>query len=142
MTGINGDIGKSATLKTQTYNYDILKYAKIGIIKSGTSTLEAGLFELPHIVVYSTNRITYLIGKLLIKVKNIAMVNIVSGEKVVHELIQDDVNQDKIFDKLKDLLNNEEEYDNIRNKLSKLKSALGNVGASKNAASIIYSFVK
>ncbi len=78
-------------------NYDLMKYAKFGIIKSGTSTLEAGLFKLPSIVVYATSWTTYIIGKSLIRIKNIAMANILAGETIFPELIQKDVNSETIF---------------------------------------------
>lgn len=65
------------------YTYELLKYARLGIVKSGTSTLEAGLFGLPMVIVYKTSYLTYLIGKNLIKVDNIGMANIITGEKLV-----------------------------------------------------------
>lgn len=120
------------------YNYDLLKYAKFGIIKSGTSTLEAGLFRLPFIVVYSTNYLTYLIGKSLIKLPGIALANIVLGEKVVEELIQKDVNSQNIYDKVKTILSNTEAYNEIKKKLVNIKIKLGESGASKRAAEFIY----
>lgn len=128
--GINFKIIKDKT-------YELLKYSKFGIIKSGTSTLEAGLFGLPMVVVYKTSLITYLIGKSLVKLKNIGLVNIVSGEKVVPELIQNDVNSNKIYETVFCLLNDENKLELIKNKLSKIKTILGNKNASENAADII-----
>lgn len=128
--GINFKIIKDKT-------YELLKYSKFGIIKSGTSTLEAGLFGLPMVVVYKTSSITYLIGKSLVKLKNIGLVNIVSGEEVVPELIQYDVNKNKIYELVSSLLNDEKKVDLIKNKLSKVKAILGNKNASENAAKII-----
>lgn len=123
---------------SKEYNYDLLKYAKFGIIKSGTSTLEAGLFRLPFIVVYSTNYLTYLIGKSLIKLPGIALANIVLGEKVVEELIQKDVNSQNIYDKVKTILSNTETYNEIKKKLGNIKIKLGESGASKRAAEFIF----
>ncbi len=120
------------------YTYELLKYSYFGIIKSGTSTLEAALFELPFIVVYSTSLITYYIGRMLIKIKNIALVNIVAQENIVYELIQHDVNQENIFNKCSYYLNNYTNYLEIKKNLSKLKHKLGNSGASANAAKIVF----
>lgn len=128
--GINFKIIKDKT-------YELLKYSKFGIIKSGTSTLEAGLFELPMVVVYKTSSITYLIGKSLVKLKNIGLVNIVSGEEVVPELIQNDVNKNKIYELVSALLKDENKLELIKNKLSKIRTILGNKNASENAAKII-----
>lgn len=119
--------------------YDLLKYAKFGIIKSGTSTLEAGIFELPFVVVYSTNALTYHLGKLLVKISNIAMANIILGETVVTELIQKDVNVERICEASKEILSDKSKYETIKTKLGGIKSKLGSIGASKRAAEIIYS---
>lgn len=119
-------------------NYDLMKYAKCGIIKSGTSTLEAGLFGLPSVIVYSTNWITYLIGRSLVKIKNIALANIIAGETIFDELIQGDVNSENIFNKIKTLLTDIERYNSVKEKLKVLKTKLGQAGASAKAAQIIY----
>ena len=121
------------------YTYDLMKHSKFGIIKSGTSTLEAGLFGLPMVIVYKTSYLTYLIGKNLVKVNNIGMANIVAGEKVAAELIQNDVSPDSIYRECKAILSNAEVYDDIKAKLKKIKDKLGSSGASARAAGIIYS---
>lgn len=118
-------------------NYDLLKHAKFGIIKSGTSTLETGLMKLPSIVVYKTAELTYRIGKALAKINNIAMANIIVGETVLPELIQDEVNEYKIFAEADKILNSDSLYTEIKEKLSIIKEKLGNPGASKRAAELI-----
>lgn len=117
--------------------YDLMNLAKFGIIKSGTSTLEAGLFQLPMIVIYKTSAITYLIFKRLVKVNNIGMVNIILGEEVVPELIQKDVNAKTIFEESKKILSDTVLYNQIKDKLGRIKTLLGSSGASRKAASII-----
>ena len=119
--------------------YDLMNLAKFGIIKSGTSTLEAGLFQLPMIVIYKTSAITYLIFKRLVKVNNIGMVNIISGEEIVPELIQNDVNAKTIFEESKKILSDTVLYNQIKDKLGRIKTLLGSSGASRKAASIILS---
>ncbi len=121
------------------FTYDLMKHSRFGIIKSGTSTLEAGLFGLPMVIVYKTSYLTYLIGKNLVKVNNIGMANIVAGEKVAGELIQDDVTPDSIYNECKTILSNTEVYEDIKEKLQKIKEKLGSAGASARAAVIIYS---
>ena len=118
-------------------NYELLNYSRFGIIKSGTSTIEAGIFQLPFIVVYNTSRLTYLIGKSLIKVSNIAMANIIAGETIVTELIQDDVNEQKIISESKKILKNNLLYDSVKNKLGIIKEKLQGNNSSKKAAEII-----
>jgi lipid-A-disaccharide synthase len=126
-------------IKDQTY--DLLKHAKFGIVKSGTSTLEAGLLELPMIIVYKTSMLTYAIGKSLVKIKNFGMANIILDEQVVPELIQNKANADNIYDEAKNILSDEDLLNNIKLRLSRIKKVLGDKDAPKNAAKIIYSLM-
>lgn len=123
------------------HTYDLLKYAKIGIIKSGTSTLEAGLFRLPMVIVYKTSYLTYLIGRSLVKVDSIGMANIIAGEKLAAELIQNNVSKDSIYMECKKILSDTTLYNTIKNKLEIIKEKLGADGASFNAAKVIYSIL-
>lgn len=123
------------------FTYDLMKYSKLGIIKSGTSTLEAGILELPMVIVYRTSILTYIIGKNLIRVDNIGMVNIISGEKVVPELIQKDVNEETIYSECKKILINKSVYESMKEKFRLLREKLGSTGASASAANIIYSLM-
>jgi lipid-A-disaccharide synthase len=118
--------------------YDLMKHSKFGIIKSGTSTLEAGYFALPMIIVYKTSKLTYLIVKKLIKVNRIGMANILLEEGVVPELIQDEVSELKIYKSAEKILNDEDYYKTIKTKLTAIKIKLGETGASARAAKHIY----
>ncbi|OGU32999.1 MAG: lipid-A-disaccharide synthase [Ignavibacteria bacterium GWA2_35_9] len=122
-------------------NYELMKYSKVGIIKSGTSTLESGLFGLPMVIVYKTSRLTYFISKSLVNLKNIGMANIISGENVVPELIQHDVNPESIYREVKKILSDGDLFDSIKRKLLTIKSKLGSEGAAKRTARSIYSLL-
>ena len=123
------------------HTYDLLKHAKFGIVKSGTSTLEAGLMELPMVIIYKTSWLTYTIGKSLVKIKNIGMANIVLDEQVVPELIQKEANAERIYDEAKNILSDEDMLNNIKLRLSRIKKVLGDKDAPKNTAKIIYSLI-
>ena len=125
----------------KNFTFDLMKYSKLGIIKSGTSTLEAGIFELPMIIVYKTSRLTYLIGKNLVRLNSIGMVNIISGEKIVPELIQNNASEERIYAECKKILSDNIVYQGIKEKLKLLKKKLGSTGASGRAAKIIYSLL-
>ena len=124
--------GKFITI--EDHNYELMKYSRFGVIKSGTSTLEAGLFALPMIVVYKTSPLTYLIGKQLVKLDRIGMVNILLDEMVVPELIQNESNSVNIFNTASKILSDNQAYENVKLKLGKVKEKLGSDGASKKAA--------
>ena len=123
------------------YTYDLLKHSKFGIVKSGTSTLEAGLMELPMVIIYKTSLLTYKIGKSLVKIKNIGMANIVLDEQVVPELIQNEANAENIYDTAKNILSNNALLNQIKLKLRRIKEVLGDKNAPQNAAKIIYSLL-
>ena len=123
------------------HTYDLMKYSRFGIIKSGTSTLEAAIFELPIVIVYKTSSLTYLIVKNLIKVKNIGMVNIILNEQVVPELIQHNASYKMIYEKSKEILSNQDLYNSIKQKLSLVRETLGENGASKKTAQIIFAMM-
>ncbi len=111
-----------------------MKHSRFGIIKSGTSTLEAGYFSLPMIVVYKTSFISYLIGKNLIRIKNIAMANGLLNENVVPELIQNQMNEINLYNICEKILLDKNSYEKIKSKLGKIPGLLGEEGASGKAA--------
>ncbi|MCF8411777.1 MAG: lipid-A-disaccharide synthase [Melioribacteraceae bacterium] len=117
--------------------YELLKYSKFGIIKSGTSTMEAGIFELPCVVVYVTSKLSYAIGKRLVKIDHIAMANIILGERVVDELLQEEVTENNIVKCSEKVLLDKSLYDQTKHKLSGIRKILGNKNASFEAASLI-----
>jgi lipid-A-disaccharide synthase len=123
------------------HNYELMKYSKFGIIKSGTSTLEAGLFGLPMVIVYKTSLLTYYIGKNLVNLKNIGMANIISGEDIVPELIQDKVNPESIYNEVKKILNNNSLYTSVKTRLLEINKKLGEKGAVRKTAESIYSLI-
>jgi len=122
----------------KNYTYELMKYSRFGIIKSGTSTLEASLFRLPMVVVYKTNILTYLLGRLLVKVKNIGLVNIVYGGSVAPEIIQNNLTAGVVYRESKRILSDKYLYQSTVEKLGTIKEKLGAPGASKKAAGSVY----
>jgi len=128
------DSGSEKFINITDHNYELMKYSRFGIIKSGTSTLEAGFFALPMIVIYKTNPLTYLIGKQLVKLDRIGMVNILLDEMVVPELIQSEANLESIINTASKILSDNQVYENTKIKLGRVKEKLGHDAASKKAA--------
>lgn len=120
------------------HHFDFMQFAKFGIIKSGTSTLEAAYFSLPMVIIYKTSILTYLIGKQLIKVNNVGMANIILEKNVVPELLQKEVTAEMIFEKASIILSDMGKYNSIKQQLAEVKNKLGNPGASARAAKVIY----
>lgn len=118
-------------------NFEIKRYAKFGLVKSGTTTVESAFLGLPVIIVYKTSPITYFIGKSVIQVKNIGMINILSGENTVPELIQNDANPEKIFSTAERLLDDNKKIERIKNKYLEIIEKFGSNSPSETAAKII-----
>lgn len=114
--------------------YDLMAHADAAIVTSGTATLETGWFGTPMAVVYKTSPVTYVIGRALIGVPYIGLVNIVAGEKVVPEFVQHDMTAANLAREMKRQLTDDEYAGSLRRKLSVIKSKLGGPGASKRVA--------
>ncbi len=120
-------------------SYNLLKLSSFGIIKSGTSTMEAAVIGLPFVVVYSTSALTYWIGKSLVKLNSIAMPNIIAGKQIIKEFIQNDLTKDKLYGYISLLLMNKERIFTLKKELENVKDELGQKSAPKLAAEIICS---
>jgi lipid-A-disaccharide synthase len=121
------------TAADQTYS--ILNEAKAALVTSGTATLETALFEVPEVVCYKANEISYQIAKRLIKLKYISLVNLIMDKEVVKELIQDELTVENLTRELKELLNNDGRRQQVMKDYADLKNLLSKGGnASANAA--------
>ena len=116
--------------------YGLLSNATAALVASGTATLETALFNVPQVVCYKANWLTYVLAKNLIRIKYLSLVNILMDKLVVTELIQSDLNQNKLKQELELVLCKNE---NILLAYKKLKELLNKKGASKNAAKFISS---
>jgi lipid-A-disaccharide synthase len=115
-------------------SHDLMKTAACGVIASGTATLEAAIFGLPYCLVYKMAWSTYILGKLLVKIKYIGLVNILAGEKVVEEFIQADASAQKVTPWIQSILSNETARQNLISQLQKVSSQLGEPGTHLRAA--------
>lgn len=115
----------------------LMSSADAGLVKSGTSTLEAALHDLPMAVVYKTSWLNYLIGRLLVKLDSISLVNIVAGNKIVEELVQDDFTPLRAARVIRTLLTDQDVAADIRARYRRLREILGGPGASERAAELI-----
>jgi len=123
--------------------YDVLRASDAALVTSGTATLEAGLMAVPMVIVYRISELTYfLITKLVRGLAHIGLVNIVANQRLVPELIQHDATPEKIAEEVAGMLNDPAYYEQIRTGLLKLRSQLGEDGASARAASIIIELLK
>jgi lipid-A-disaccharide synthase len=116
--------------------YAQIKAADAVMVASGTATLETALLGTPMVVLYRVSSLTYFAGKCLINVKCISLVNIIAGRIIVPELIQDDMNPQRIADEVAAILEDPHRAEQIRAELKEVKTKLGGPGASERAARI------
>jgi len=124
-------------LKGETYK--LLSIANAALVTSGTATLETALFGVPEVVCYKGSDISYEIGKRLIKVPYISLVNLILNKQVVDELIQNQLTPDHIEKSLEKILFDSNEISRIKEDYKNLHSLLKAGGAaSTQAAEIIH----
>lgn len=121
--------------------YNLLQHADAAIVTSGTATLETALFRVPEVVVYKTAGLTYTLGKMVVKVAFISLVNLIAGKEVVKELIQEEANAENIGNELQRLLSTsyrEEMLDNYDSMIRLLDTG----SASENAAALMVDYLR
>jgi len=121
--------------------YDLLENAAAALVTSGTATLEAALFGVPEVVCYKGSWISYLIARLVIKVKYISLVNLIMDKKIVTELIQTELSKANLVMELKQLLYNTSHITQLKSDYALLKHKLGDSGASEKAAAVIHTYL-
>ncbi len=121
--------------------YELMHFAKVGIVTSGTATLEAALLNLPQVVVYKTSKISYSIAKQVVSIKFISLVNLIMNKEVVKEFIQNKL-AIKIIDEVNKILNSTDYNKNMLQNYSELQKKLGTRGASEKCAKLICEYLK
>lgn len=122
--------------------YELLRHSRGAVVCSGTATLEAGLMGTPEVVVYRTSWLTYNLGKLLVRIGNIALVNVIGGERGVPELLQRDVTPQAIARELEPLLQEGTRRRECQQFLARVRQKLGEPGASAVAAAAVLDTVR
>lgn len=114
--------------------HDLIRACDAVISVSGTVTLEVALIGTPMVIIYKLSPLTYLLAKRLVKIEHIGLCNIIAGETVVRELIQHEANPGMISAEIEKILGNVQYADEIKQKLSAVRSQLKSGGASANVA--------
>ena len=97
----------------------------IALVASGTATLETALMEVPMIIAYKVSPISYWMAKRIVKVPHIGLVNLVAGEGVVPELVQDEVTPERLAHEAVTILDSDNLRENMIEKLRGIKVSLG-----------------
>lgn len=122
--------------------YGLLNHSDAAVISCGTASLEAAIIGTPQVVCYGFNRITFLLAKLLVRVKYVSLVNLILDKLVVKELIQDDSSPENIFAEVSRMLTDKEHRNVIKSDYAALRKILGGSGASRKIASRMIGLLK
>jgi len=115
----------------------VLASADIALLASGTVTVQAALAECPMVVVYRLSPLTYRLGRPFVRVNTFAMANLVAGQEVVPELMQDDFTPEAVADHAVAILEDPRRAAAMRDGLKMVKARLGTPGASRRAAEAV-----
>jgi lipid-A-disaccharide synthase len=119
------------------YVYEMMKYTNFMVVTSGTATLETAFIGTPHIIVYKTSQISYLIAKKLVKIGRIGLPNIMLEQNLLPELIQKEVNGENIYKKVSYYLEHKDEFNRLANELEKVKYLLSEKTTSVEMSNLI-----
>jgi lipid-A-disaccharide synthase len=123
------------------FNYDVMQVCDAIIAASGTVTMEISLLGIPMVIVYKAAPLTFAIAKRLVKVDYAGICNIVAGELIVPELLQDDVRPEKIAMEVGRYLADRDYAAAVSNKLLAVRARLGEPGAPARVAGIAFSLM-
>ena len=121
--------------------YDLLSVSTAALVTSGTATLETALFKVPQVVCYKGSWLSYQIGKRVVNLEYISLVNLIMDKEVVTELIQNNFNTKRLKKELNTILDG---YERTKFFLSyyELEKKLGGKGASEKTAQLIFKSIK
>ena len=116
--------------------YDAVNASDLVWTASGTATVETALLLKPMIIVYRLSWLTFWLARMLVRVPYIGMANLIAGERVVPELIQSDLNAERIVQESRNILDDRQTRAQIIDKLSRLRAKLGAPGAAERVADL------
>ncbi len=121
---------------------EALQEATIAIASTGTVTMECALFKVPTVALYKTSWSTYQIGKRIVTVKHLAMPNLLAGEAVFPEFVQDAATGKNLAEAALSLLQDGGPRRQIQDKLDQVIASLGSPGANVRAAKAIWKILE
>ncbi|NQT28275.1 MAG: lipid-A-disaccharide synthase [Candidatus Omnitrophica bacterium] len=124
------------------HSYKAIKESEFIISSSGTATVELAILEVPYLIIYKLNSLSWHILKRMVKTDFIGMVNILSGHKIVDELLQKQANPKKIASITLEYLENNKKYSNLKEKLKGIKDILSPPNATEKFVDFISNYLK
>jgi len=124
------------------WTYDLMNISELLILASGTATLEGAILGKPMIIIYKVSLFSSWVGRAMIQVNHIGLVNLVAGKGIAPELIQKDVNPERIAEESLRILKDSTFQQKMVESLKEVRQRLGHPGASQRAARIVMSLLQ
>ena len=124
------------------HSYKTIKESKFIIVSSGTATVELAILEVPYIIIYKLNPLSWHILKRMVKANFIGMVNILSGRKIVDELLQKQANPKNLAAKTIEYIKDNEKCSRLKGELKNIKNILSPLNATEKFADFIGNYLK
>jgi lipid-A-disaccharide synthase len=115
----------------------VLASADVALTASGTATVQTALHDTPMVIVYRVSPLSYHLLRRLVTVETIGMVNLIAGERIVPELVQDAFTPEAVSREAVSILTDPARAARIRAGLARVRERLGGSGASRRAAAAI-----
>jgi lipid-A-disaccharide synthase len=116
---------------------DVLAASDVALTASGTATIQAALHDTPMVIVYRLSPLTYMLGRPLVRLDTFGMVNLIAGETIVPELIQNAFTPEAVAQEAVAILMDWNRAARMREGLARVRARLGEPGASRRAAEAI-----
>lgn len=116
---------------------EVLAVSDFGLVKSGTAILQAAVVGTPMVLLYQISSVEWWIASFFKRVEWIGLVNLVAGRSVVPELVQSNATGQRLYEEAVRILDDRVVYDEMKRELAKVRTALGEPGASKRAAEAV-----
>ena len=119
----------------------LFERCRLVVAASGTVTLQAAIAGTPMVIIYKVSPVSYWLGRALIRVDHIGLINLIAGRRLVPELIQDQATAANITEQVFGLLSDEERLARLKKDLLTAGQLLGGPGASRRVAQIALSLI-
>lgn len=117
--------------------HELMQKACCGVVASGTATVEAGYYGMPYCLVYKLAWPTYMVAKVVVRIKLVGLVNILAGEEVVQEFIQSEADPVHVSRALGRFLTDPGHAEKVRHRMQEATAKLGGTGAHQRAAEAV-----
>jgi lipid-A-disaccharide synthase len=118
-------------------SHSLMRRAAYAVIASGTATLEAACLGVPHCIAYRVAPLTYLVARMLVKIRHIGIVNILAGREVVPEFVQSRAEASLVAAQVRRMLDSADERERMAGELAAVCAGLGGPGVHARAAAVV-----